>query len=170
MEGGSVVVVSGRITRIGGPDVRVPDDAEVIDGRGRTLLPGLIDAHVHLTDSAAADLRQAASLGVTTVIDMFSAGTRFERIKQLRTADSAHLADVRTAGLGASAPGGHPSQMGGPPVEALPDSAQAAEFVLARAAEGADVIKIIYDDLSSFGRSVPMLSRGTLSALIATAT
>jgi len=165
----SVLVENGRISRVGGPDLRVPRDAEVIDGRGRTLLPGLIDSHVHLTDSAAADLRQALSLGVTTVLDMFSGGTRFERIKALRAADSVGLADVRTAGTGASAPGGHPSQMGGPPMPTLADSTQAAGFVRQRVAEGSDFIKIVYDDLASLGMSLPMLQKSTLYGLIAAA-
>jgi imidazolonepropionase-like amidohydrolase len=44
-----VVVEDGRIRRIGatsGPDG--PRDARVIDCQGRTLMPGLLDAHVHL--------------------------------------------------------------------------------------------------------------------------
>lgn len=168
-EGRSVLVENGRISRVGGPDLQVPRGAGVVDGRGRTLLPGLIDSHVHVTDSAAADLRQALSLGVTTVLDMFSAGARFERIKALRAADSTGLADIRTAGLGATAPGGHPSQMGGPPITTLADSAQAAAFVSQRVAEGSDFIKIIYDDLATLGMSLPMLQKNTLVALIAAA-
>src|SRR5438552_13199919 len=38
-----VVVVDGRIAT--GP---APADAQRVDGRGKTLLPGLIDCHVHL--------------------------------------------------------------------------------------------------------------------------
>lgn len=165
----SVLVENGRISRVGGPDVQIPRGTEVIDGRGRTLLPGLIDSHVHLTDSVAADLRQALSLGVTTVLDMFSGSTRFERIKEMRAADSVGLADVRTAGTGASAPGGHPSQMGGPPMPTLADSSQAAGFVSQRVAEGSDFIKIVYDDLASLGMSLPMLQKNTLYGLIAAA-
>jgi imidazolonepropionase-like amidohydrolase len=165
----SVLVQEGRITGVGGPTLAVPPGTTVIDGRGRTLLPGLIDAHVHLSDSADADLRQALALGVTTVFDMFSASTRFEQIKALRSADRPDLADVRTAGVGASAPGGHPSQMGGPPFPTIGDAAQAAAFVDARIAEGSDYLKIIYDDLSALGMSVPMLDRRTLTALVAAA-
>lgn len=45
-----VLVEGGRITRIG-PGA-VPAGATVIAGGGRTLMPGLIDAHVHLTFSS----------------------------------------------------------------------------------------------------------------------
>ena len=44
---GSLVVTEGRIADLGS-DVVVPDGHEVIDADGGWLLPGLIDAHVHL--------------------------------------------------------------------------------------------------------------------------
>jgi imidazolonepropionase-like amidohydrolase len=165
----SVVVRDGVIADIGGAELAVPAGARVVEGRGRTLMPGFIDAHVHLSDSADADLRQALAFGVTTVLDMFSGGERFERIKALRSADAPDMADVRTAGIGASVPGGHPSQMGGPPIPTITDSSDAQAFVDARIAEGSDYVKIIYDDLSSLGRKVPMLDKRTLRGLVAAA-
>ena len=49
----TVVVEEGVITALGLDDsIVAPDGAEVIDGRGKTLLPGLIDMHVHLYDEA----------------------------------------------------------------------------------------------------------------------
>lgn len=168
-EGRSILVEDGLIRSIGGEDLAIPAGVAVIDGRGRTLLPGLIDSHVHLSDDAEGDLRQAVSLGVTTVLDMWSGSTRFEMIKTLREADAPGLADVRTAGTGATAPGGHPSQMGGPPFPTVADSAAASAFVAARIAEGSDFIKIIYDDLATLGMSVPMLDRSALAGLIAAA-
>jgi imidazolonepropionase-like amidohydrolase len=166
----SVLVQDGRISRVGDSSVVVPEGTEVIDGRGRTLLPGLIDAHVHVDDEAEADLRQSLALGVTTVLDMWSSAARFERIKALRAADRPDLSDVRTAGTGASAPGGHPSQMGGPAsFPTVSGAAEAAAFVDARIAEGSDFLKIVYDDLGALGLSLPMLDRPTLAALIAAA-
>lgn len=45
-----VVVEDGRVTRAGAREgAAVPRDAEKIDASGLTLLPGLIDCHVHLT-------------------------------------------------------------------------------------------------------------------------
>lgn len=66
---GSVVVVSGnRIKSVGSEGkVRIPSGAEIIDLRGRTLLPGLWDLHVHLTDENGI-MHLAA--GVTSVRDM----------------------------------------------------------------------------------------------------
>src|SRR5690606_3332444 len=46
----SVVVIQGdRIIAAGdASDVEVPRDAQIIDTRGKTIMPGLIDLHVHL--------------------------------------------------------------------------------------------------------------------------
>ena len=41
----------GRITDVGASRSRIPDDALVIDAEGRTVVPGLIDCHVHLWGS-----------------------------------------------------------------------------------------------------------------------
>jgi imidazolonepropionase-like amidohydrolase len=42
----SVLVVANKIEKIGG-DIAAPEKATVIDADGRTLMPGLIDAHWH---------------------------------------------------------------------------------------------------------------------------
>jgi imidazolonepropionase-like amidohydrolase len=44
--GTSVLVVGNKIEKIGG-DIAAPEKATVVDGGGRTLMPGLIDAHWH---------------------------------------------------------------------------------------------------------------------------
>ncbi|GAB3250342.1 amidohydrolase [Alteromonas gracilis] len=46
-DGTVVVGDDGRIAALG-PDVTVPADAETIDAQGAWLLPGFVDAHVHL--------------------------------------------------------------------------------------------------------------------------
>jgi imidazolonepropionase-like amidohydrolase len=47
-----VVVVSGNKILAVGSEAQIPDDAEVIDLGDATPLPGLIDAHVHLSSEA----------------------------------------------------------------------------------------------------------------------
>src|SRR5699024_7045208 len=37
-----------RISAVGGPDTPVPPGAEVIDARGKWVLPGFVEAHAHL--------------------------------------------------------------------------------------------------------------------------
>jgi imidazolonepropionase-like amidohydrolase len=43
----TLVMQNGAITAIGDETI-TPPDAEIIDGTGQTLLPGLIDAHTHI--------------------------------------------------------------------------------------------------------------------------
>ena len=47
LEGGDVLIRDGKITRVG-PSISAPAGVEVMDGRGRFVLPGLIDAHSHI--------------------------------------------------------------------------------------------------------------------------
>jgi imidazolonepropionase-like amidohydrolase len=46
-EAGAILIEDGRITALG-PNLPVPDGVERIDAAGKVVLPGLIDAHVHL--------------------------------------------------------------------------------------------------------------------------
>lgn len=72
-----MVVRGERIERVGPRSaVEVPPAAQVIDGRGRTLMPGLIDAHVHLARTE--DLAILLALGVTTVRNMWGAPIHLE--------------------------------------------------------------------------------------------
>ena len=56
-----VLVEQGRIRRIAREDAgRIPSGAKVIDCQGRTLMPGLIDAHVHLAIVELDDMATAS--------------------------------------------------------------------------------------------------------------
>jgi imidazolonepropionase-like amidohydrolase len=160
-----VLVRDGLIGQVGS-DVVVPENAEIIDGRGRTLMPGLMDAHVHLGANAEANLRQALSLGVTTVFDMGASTSELvDVLVTLRSADRGDLADVRIAGLMAGMPVG----TGAGPSPGVRDAAEAAAFVDARISGGSDYIKILYDDGAWRGTPYPMLDLETVTALIASA-
>jgi imidazolonepropionase-like amidohydrolase len=54
MEDGAVLVEEGRVVSVVPPE-DLPADVEVVDLGDATLLPGLIDAHVHLVWSASAE-------------------------------------------------------------------------------------------------------------------
>ena len=53
-EDGVVLVAGGRI-EAAGRDVRVPEGAERVDATGKVVLPGLVDAHVHVGVHAEGD-------------------------------------------------------------------------------------------------------------------
>ena len=61
----AVVIRGGRIESVGPPPSNGFGGAKVIDLRGRHVVPGLIDAHVHI--GAMAQMRAALESGVTTV-------------------------------------------------------------------------------------------------------
>lgn len=68
----TVLVRDGRIVALGPASaLAVPADARRIDGRGRYLMPGLADMHVHVWDEN--DLYLFVANGVTTVRNMFGA-------------------------------------------------------------------------------------------------
>ena len=159
------VVVEGGVIRAMGVTVARPAGAELVDGKGKTLLPGLIDSHTHTI--GAASLEQAPIFGVTTDLDMFTDPSMAADVKkQKKEGKLANYADLRSAGYLATAPGGHGTEYGlKVPTLTEPDEAQA--WVDARIAEGSDYIKAIYDDALEYGagKPLPTLSKTTLKAL-----
>jgi imidazolonepropionase-like amidohydrolase len=64
----TVVVENGLITKVGPASrVKAPAGAQVFDGAGKTLVPGLWDSHMHFADDASGPM--LLSLGVTSARD-----------------------------------------------------------------------------------------------------
>lgn len=115
---------SGLIISVSKGKSSFPQGATVIDGSGHTLLPGLIESHMHVhglhlpKGSDENDiLRSPLRSGVTTVCDMHSdldAVTKWrnrisDELKQARAGSgTVSLSDLRTALLGATIQGGWP--------------------------------------------------------------
>lgn len=87
-----VLIENGVISKIQNGGSLTNDNAFFIDGTGQTLLPGFIDAHVHLTGSGAVpwekeraqvyhNLKAYVSAGVTTVYDMGGLASKLGKIK-----------------------------------------------------------------------------------------
>lgn len=133
----TVLVDGGRIVQIGAAaKVAVPPDAEVVDGAGLYLMPGLADMHVHLTSPE--ELPVYLSYGVTTVLNMRGAP------EVLRWRD-----DVRSGRLlGPTIRTVGPTTDGDPPRNrrfvAVRSEADARALVRQQKAEGYDAIKV-YD-------------------------
>lgn len=144
---------------------KVSATMRVVDGRGKTLLPGLIDSHVH----AYAGQDDALLFGVTTQLDMFSPpeSTRAVRERMAR-GENATMADIFTAGFLATVPKGHGTEYG-LPVPTLTKPEEADAWVAARIAEGSDYIKIIDEPGTIIGRPVPTLDAATIRALVVAA-
>ncbi|MCE2558093.1 MAG: CIA30 family protein [Acidobacteria bacterium] len=138
-------------------------DAEIVDGTGMTLLPGLIDSHTHNFGPA---LEQALNFGVTTVLDMLTAEAMAAQWRRQQEAGAVpDRADV-FAGGPVTVEGGHGTQFG-IALPTLNDPEQTEAFIADRMAAGADFIKVIYEP-GSAGRPLPTFAASTL-ARIATA-
>lgn len=49
----SVLVIGDRIVQVGAAgEISAPEGVRIVNGRGYSLIPGLIDAHIHLSDEA----------------------------------------------------------------------------------------------------------------------
>ena len=135
-----------------------PAGSRVVNGAGRTLLPGLIDAHTH----AFRAQELPVLFGVTTQIDMFTDVAQMQKAKQEMAQGGNHArADLFSAGTLVTAPHGHGTQFGLPiPTITGPEQAQA--FVDARIAEGSDFIKIVMES----GYGFQSLDLATAKAVI----
>jgi imidazolonepropionase-like amidohydrolase len=160
---GVVVVSEGRIQAIGSrPAVKIPRDATIISASGKTLIPGLINAHGHVgmtrglkagpenygEENILAQLRQYARYGVTTVLSL---GTDFEAMFKLRGpagANEAPRATVFTAGRGFTGKAGYPAVL--PGNAGVPREVDSVEEVRASVEElsrqKVDMVKIWVDD------------------------
>jgi hypothetical protein len=90
-QGWTVLVRGDRIAEVGSRyEVKVPSDAAVIDCTGRYLVPGLTDAHVHVSGSPVVPTRDDfgdgpiyLAYGVTTVVNLSGSPTMLEWRKKV---------------------------------------------------------------------------------------
>lgn len=161
----ATLLLAGGLVKDAGAGLAVPAGATVIDGRGKTALPGLIDAHAHVFGPARED---ALRFGVTTLLDMFRAPLDSALVRAERESlGPIERADLFSAGYLATAPGGHGTQYGFP--VPTPTTADADAWVAARLAEGSDYIKIVIEDGASWGGELPTLAPETVRALVTAA-
>lgn len=67
----TVVIRGERIASVvPAGDAQIPPDAVIVDGRGKFLIPGLWDMHVHLAKAGAGALPLFVANGITSVRDM----------------------------------------------------------------------------------------------------
>jgi imidazolonepropionase-like amidohydrolase len=101
IERGAVVVRDGKIASVAAGNPAAVPGARVIDARGRTVMPGFIDAHRHpipnntsewLQKGAAAEMRGFLEAGFTTVL---SAITSVEGLELRRRTESGAIVGPR---------------------------------------------------------------------------
>ncbi len=162
---GVVLIRGNRIAAVG-PKARVPIPfgASRLDARGGTVLPGLIDAHVHGAFDPAVR-RKYAQAGITAVCDLGSPLARMAEFGPARDG-GAPIARGFKAGPIFTAPGGLPDAvlMEGLNYE-VGTTLQAREGVRDVVKRGADVVKV-YLHSSTGGKSYPVLNRDTLKEIV----
>jgi imidazolonepropionase-like amidohydrolase len=165
------VAVTGGIVRAVGAHLAEWQTLPRLDGAGATLLPGLIDAHVHVDspDGPDADLRQALPFGVTTALDMMALEPKAVFAARERSKTASDMSELRSAGFPATAPGGHGTQLN-PAIPTLSTAAEARRFVEQRRSEGSDYLKIALNGVRAAARpEVSNLDASTVTALVAAA-
>jgi imidazolonepropionase-like amidohydrolase len=151
IENGTVVITANKITAVGPASTPVPAGAARVDVKGKTLLPGLINAHGHVgntiglradpqgghsRENLTRQLRTYAQYGVTTV---FSLGDDQETSFALRDAPATDRARLFVAG----------------PVVTGATAEEARAMVAKVAAMKPDLIKIRVDDNLGTSRKMP---------------
>jgi imidazolonepropionase-like amidohydrolase len=160
---GVIVVIDGSIESVGPrASTTIPKGVTVISGEGKTLIPGLINAHGHVgmtkglkagpenygEENILRQLRQYARYGVTTVMSL---GTDFEAIFKLRgpaRENETPRATVFTAGRGFTGKAGYPAVL--PGNAGVPREVDTVEEVRKNvedlAQQKVDMVKIWVDD------------------------
>lgn len=161
MADGAILVVDGRIAEVGSDaTVAAPEDARVIDLPTSTALPGLIDAHVHVTMPPTIDplatmtaesdddlvvrgvtaAERMVRAGVTTAYDCGARGTTSYRIRDAIARGLAVGPRLMVSGRAITQTGGHCHFFGGE-ADGVDGVRAAVRKMLDE--EGADGIKIM---------------------------
>lgn len=172
---GNVIIRGERIEAVG-PAGEIPQSARIIDGRGRTLIPGIFDVHTHLPYAAASgitgdwpkNLKSYLYCGVTSVVDF---GTYPETFEPMRRLIETGVVEAPRISLAArmTTPGGHGAEGGRGDIFSLEVSTprQARSAVQSVLPYRPDVIKVFTDGWR-YGAAPDMTSMNqeTLTALV----
>jgi imidazolonepropionase-like amidohydrolase len=162
LEDQTVVVTDGTITAFGpSSGAEVPTEAEIFEGKNRTLLPGFVDAHVHI---GFYDPKTVLAGGITAARDLgWPAKEVFPLAERLR-ASTQEGPMLLASGPMITCPGGYPSRAEwAPPGTALEvrNEEEATEAVRGLTSEGAAIIKVAQDP-----RAGPVLEPEVLKAVV----
>ena len=137
----TVVIRDGRIASVGSG--AAPAGLTVVDLRGRYLVPGLIDAHTHLT--TVREARTALESGVTTVRSASVGSFRDVALRDLVRINALPGPDMVAAGIFVSPVLGADDVLADPAIAKLPPRIESEEALRAlvriNLAHGVDVIK-----------------------------
>jgi imidazolonepropionase-like amidohydrolase len=142
IENATLIVEGAKITQAGRTaDVRVPAGAKRVDLAGKTVMPMIIDTHVHLSpkrDDLIRDLKLRAYYGVSTAMSL---GTDNYDVLELRAQTIPGAARFLSAGRGITM-----HEPGRPPIPHwISSAAEGRKAVEELAAQRVDIVKIWVD-------------------------
>ena len=150
---GVIVVSGGKIAQVGTPSsVKVPEGATRVDLTGKTVMPTIVDTHVHLgtaRDALVNDLRQRAYFGVSAALSLGLDNT--PDVFKVRAEQAPGLARYFTAGRGITTP--EPGRTDVP--YWITTEAEARKAVQEQTALKVDIIKIWVDDRDGKYKKLP---------------
>jgi imidazolonepropionase-like amidohydrolase len=165
----TIVVEGSRITQVGPQSkVTLPRGAQVIDAKGKFIIPGLIDVHNHLGTGVfgknadpAQNLATLLEWGVTSVFNTGTTAEAFATLKSATKASDSPYARFFSSGRIFGAKGG----WAGDYTPGTPDEARSD--VRAAKAAGVDAIKFVYDDMSWLTKkAMTVLSVDVMRAIV----
>jgi hypothetical protein len=175
-----ILLEGGRIKSIGkAGDSPIPRGAKVVDARGETILPGLIDAHVHLGTSGVVgfafsrpqspaeevfrrSLRSELLGGVTQVRDLHMSLAIGQRLTKQLDQEPTLGARLIYAGLMMTAPGGY----GAPYAIQVASPKEGRLRVEESALAGARVIKIAVTSRTLGKAAIPSMTPEVIGAIV----
>lgn len=172
-----VLVDGGRVVAVG-RELPAPDDARRVDGRGKTLIPGLHDLHTHLRSpalNAPEDLGKAWAgyllAGVTTVNDFSVSGEMIGPIRAMAASGRYWVPHLNQA-IRFGVPGGHGTEYGWGHFFTLQATTarHARQQMPLALSYDPDMIKV-FSDGWRYGRDPDLnsMNRPTLAAIVAEA-
>ena len=159
IEKGTIVVTGQNITAVG-VNVQVPAGAQRVNLAGKTVMPMIIDTHIHAPDNVAEnvrDMKRRAYWGVSAAMSM-GTETKDTSLKQ-RSQDVSGQARILSAGRGITGVEKGREQA----AYWVANAAEGRKAVQENAAKRPDIIKIWVDDRD---HSVPKLTPEIYSAII----
>ncbi|MFD2099335.1 amidohydrolase family protein [Flagellimonas iocasae] len=137
---------------------------QIIDGTGKYIIPGMVNAHVHVSETE--QLRQGYPLGIMYLLNMHTGLEVREAEWKKGYQDSTGYSILYGAGHAATVPGGHPNQYS-PDMETISDSLSIEDWLNHRIEKNVDYIKIIREHHEWMGYPpLPTLSYEQIKELI----
>lgn len=163
------ILIEGKVIKAVGPGLKVPAGAREIDLRGRTVLPGLIDAHTHITgqpENYYSDIFRKSAIDDAVTAHVYARRTLEAGFTTLRVLGAREYVDValrnainagtvvgprlQVAAMAVGSTGGHNDVTGFSPwlrfegFSGIADGADAIrKLIRTEIKYGADVIKVM---------------------------